>query len=153
MRMIENAKYHYDDVIMSSMASQITSLTIIYSTVYSGTDQRKHQSSASLAFVWVILGGPVWEGQWHPWAGVPTTAAPGYRWPCHGTEGEWPQDRWWPSRSRSTHPLKIINDPYNQIYHVLFLSIHPYIFRVKFWNKFYKFFYVWHGYPVDIVIY
>ena len=42
---------HYNDVIMSMIASQITSLTIIYSTVYSGTDQRKHQSSASLAFV------------------------------------------------------------------------------------------------------
>ena len=42
---------HYNDVIMSAMASQITSLTIVYSTVYSGTDQRKHQSSASLAFV------------------------------------------------------------------------------------------------------
>ena len=33
------------------MASQISSLTIVYSTVYSGADQRKHQSSASLAFV------------------------------------------------------------------------------------------------------
>ena len=33
------------------MASQITSLTIVYSTVYSGTDEIKHQSSASLAFV------------------------------------------------------------------------------------------------------
>ena len=33
------------------MASQITSLTIVYSTVYSSPDQRKHQSSASLAFV------------------------------------------------------------------------------------------------------
>ena len=32
------------------MASQITSLTIVYSTVYSGAEQRKHQSSASLAF-------------------------------------------------------------------------------------------------------
>ena len=42
---------HYDDVIMSAIASQITSLTIVYSTVYSGADQRKHQSSASLAFV------------------------------------------------------------------------------------------------------
>ena len=42
---------HYNDVIMGRMASQITSLTIVYSTVYSGTDQRKHQSSASLAFV------------------------------------------------------------------------------------------------------
>ena len=36
---------------MSAMASQITSLTIVYSTVYSGADKRKHQSSASLAFV------------------------------------------------------------------------------------------------------
>ena len=36
---------------MGVMASQITSLTIIYSTVYSGADQRKHQSSASRAFV------------------------------------------------------------------------------------------------------
>ena len=33
------------------MASQITSLTIVYLTVYLGADQRKHQSSASLAFV------------------------------------------------------------------------------------------------------
>ena len=42
---------HYSDVIMSAMESQITSLTIVYSTVYSGANQRKHQSSASLAFV------------------------------------------------------------------------------------------------------
>ena len=35
---------------MGAIASQITSLTIVYSTVYSGADQRKHQSSASLAF-------------------------------------------------------------------------------------------------------
>ena len=46
---------HYDDVMMSAMASQITSLTIAYSGVYSGADQRKHQSSASLAFVRGIL--------------------------------------------------------------------------------------------------
>ena len=36
---------------MRAMAAQITSLTIIFWTVYSGADQRKHQSSASLAFV------------------------------------------------------------------------------------------------------
>ena len=42
---------HYCDVIMGAMASQITSLAIVYSTFYSGADQRKHQSSASLAFV------------------------------------------------------------------------------------------------------
>ena len=50
---------HYNDVIMGATTSQITSLAIIYSTVYSGTNQRKHQSSASLAFVWVIHRGPV----------------------------------------------------------------------------------------------
>ena len=38
-------------VTMTTMASQITSLTVVYSIVYSGADQRKHQSSASLAFV------------------------------------------------------------------------------------------------------
>ena len=36
---------------MSAIASQITSLMIVYSTVYSDADQRKHQSSAALAFV------------------------------------------------------------------------------------------------------
>ena len=41
----------YSYIIMGAMASQITSLTIVYSTVYSGADQRKHQSSALLAFV------------------------------------------------------------------------------------------------------
>ena len=56
---IRKATFHYDDVIMSMMASQITSLTIVYSTVYSGADQSKHQSSASLAFVWGIHRGLV----------------------------------------------------------------------------------------------
>ena len=46
-----NAGNHYNDVIMPTEASQITSLTIVYSIVYSGAYQRKHQSSASLAFV------------------------------------------------------------------------------------------------------
>ena len=48
---------HYNDVIIGAMAYLITSLTIVYSTVYSGADQRrviKQQSSASLAFVWGI---------------------------------------------------------------------------------------------------
>ena len=72
---------------------------------------RPHQSTFGLrpsgaSCAWI--GRP---GQRYPGAGVPTTAAPGYRWPCHGAEGEWPQDHWWPSRSRSTHPLKKINDP------------------------------------------
>ena len=52
---------------MTTLASQITSLTVVYSIVYSGVDQRKHQSSASLAFVrgihrdrWI----PRTKGQW-----------------------------------------------------------------------------------------
>ena len=44
---------------MGMIVSQITSLTIVYSTVYSGADQRKHQSSASLAFVRGIHQGLV----------------------------------------------------------------------------------------------
>ena len=43
-------------VMMGVMASQITSLTIVYSTVYSGADQRKHQSSASLALCGEFTG-------------------------------------------------------------------------------------------------
>ena len=44
---------------MGSMVSQITSLTLVYSTVFSGPYQRKHQSSASLAFMRRIYRGPV----------------------------------------------------------------------------------------------
>ena len=40
---------HYGDVIMSAMVAQIISLTVVFSTVYSGEDQRKHKNSASLA--------------------------------------------------------------------------------------------------------
>ena len=48
---VRTAWFHYHVVIMGTIASQITSITIVYSTVYSDADQRKHQSSASLAFV------------------------------------------------------------------------------------------------------
>ena len=44
---------------MGAIASQITSLTIIYSIGYSDADQRKHHSSASLAFMLGIHRGPV----------------------------------------------------------------------------------------------
>ena len=50
---------HYSDVIIGPMASQITILTIVYSIVYSGGDQRKLQCSASLAFVRGNHRGPV----------------------------------------------------------------------------------------------
>ena len=52
---------HYIDVIMTTMASQIIRRTVVYSTVYSDADQRKHQISASLAFVWGIH-----RDQWIP---------------------------------------------------------------------------------------
>ena len=60
-----NSKYqcailtYSSDVIMGAMASQIAGLTIVYKTVYSGADKRKHQSSALLAFVRGIHRWPV----------------------------------------------------------------------------------------------
>ena len=53
---------HHSDVIMSAMASEITGVSSVCLTVYSGADQRKHQSSAS--------GWPLWgdftNGRWIP---------------------------------------------------------------------------------------
>ena len=54
---------HYGDVIMGAIASQITSLTIVYTTVNSDPDQRKHQSSTSLAFLRGIYREPRTNGQ------------------------------------------------------------------------------------------
>ena len=48
-----NQHIHYTDVMMGAMVAQITSLVVVYATVNSGVDQRKHQSYASLAFVWI----------------------------------------------------------------------------------------------------
>ena len=55
----DSTKPHYNDVTMSAMASQTTSFAIVYSTVYSGANQRKHQNSVSLAFVWGTHRWPV----------------------------------------------------------------------------------------------
>ena len=54
---------HYGDVIMGTIASQITSPAIDYSTVYSAVDQRKHNSSASLAFVREFTGAGEFPAQ------------------------------------------------------------------------------------------
>ena len=48
---VTEVNIHYSDVIIGAIASQIIGFTIVYSTVYSGADQRIYQSSASLAFV------------------------------------------------------------------------------------------------------
>ena len=59
--------HHYSDVIMSTIASQITGVSMVYSAVFSGADERKHQSSASLV-LWGELTGDRWipltKGQW-----------------------------------------------------------------------------------------
>ena len=73
---------HYNDVIMGTMASQITSLTIVYSAAYSGADQRKHQSAVSLAIVRGIHRG------------LPTQMASNAEnvsiwWRHHGTNSQW----------------------------------------------------------------
>ena len=65
MGLLQPGTNHYNDVIMSAITSQITSLTIVYSTVYSGADQRKHQIPALLAFVWGIHWWPV--NSMHKW--------------------------------------------------------------------------------------
>ena len=56
---MEQNSWHHGDVIMGTMASQIPRFTTVYSSVYSGADQGKHQSSALLAFVRVIHRLPV----------------------------------------------------------------------------------------------
>ena len=66
---ITNIK-HYNDVIMSAMASQITGVSIVCSTFGSGADQRKHQSSASLAFVRGIHQWPMNSPQKGQWRGT-----------------------------------------------------------------------------------
>ena len=50
---------HYSEVTMGTMTSRITTVSIVYSTVCSGADQRKHQNSTSLAFVMGIHRWPV----------------------------------------------------------------------------------------------
>ena len=63
---VEHFPHHYDDVIIGAMASQITSLTILFSQPFIQTQiKKKHQSSASLAFVRWIHRGPV--NSQHKW--------------------------------------------------------------------------------------
>ena len=91
--------YHYIDVIMTTMASQITSPTVVYSTVYSDADQRKHQSSASLAFVWGIH-----RDRW-----IPRTKGQ-LRGKCLHlmTSSWWPPFRRWPLQMHS-HERKVMH--------------------------------------------
>ena len=97
---------HYNDVIMGTIASQITSLTIVFSTIYLDTYQRKHQSSASLVFVWGIhwklVNSP------HKW---PVTRI---MFPFHdvimiqGLIGWWPHDYMFKFHMKYPHSLKLL---------------------------------------------
>ena len=53
----EFSSVHYNDAIMNAIASQITSLKIVFSIVYLDTDKRKHQRSASLVLCEEFIGG------------------------------------------------------------------------------------------------
>ena len=91
---------------MTTMASQITSLTVVYSTVYSDADQRKHQSSASLAFVWGIH-----RDRW-----IPLTKGQ-LRGKCfHMMRSSWLLHRW--------NSDEILTENTHKIKHVDFVNIH-----------------------------
>ena len=89
---------HYNDVIMGAIASQITSLTIVYSIVYSVADQRKHQSSASLAFVREIHRGPFIQVQ------IKENIKAPRHWPLCG---KFTGDRLFRYRSKKTSKLRV----------------------------------------------
>ena len=55
----EVTEKHYNGVKMDAIATKISSFASVYSAVYLGADQRKHQSSASLAFMSGIHRRPV----------------------------------------------------------------------------------------------
>ena len=61
--MFDSEYDHYNDVILCPMASKFTGVSIACSTICSDADQRKHQSSTSLAFGRRIRRGPVKSAQ------------------------------------------------------------------------------------------
>ena len=84
------APKHLCDVITRALASLITGVSIVGSTACSGADQRKHQSSASLAFMRGIQKGQ-WRGKsFH----VMTSSSCSH----HDSQTSWvPSSFFWPS--------------------------------------------------------
>ena len=74
---------HYIDVIMSTMASQITSFMIVFPTFYSGAYQWKHQNSASQACVWRIHRSVTFPAQ------MASNAENASIWWCHHEVRNW----------------------------------------------------------------
>ena len=106
---------HYNDIIMGTIASQLTSLTIVYSTVYSDADQRKHQSSTSLAFVRGIHWGPV--NSPHKWPVM------GKMFPLDDVIMNIFQRAWAQQRSNWDQNLYIWNTPHISTLSVGFVSV------------------------------
>ena len=113
---------HYSDIIMGAMASQVTSLTIVYSSVYSG--QRKHQSSAPLAFVRGIHRSPV--NSLH-------------KWPV--TRKMFPFDdvifEWWEVAKPNDAPIYPPATPHHQTYVIplrLSRCMHYCIYLIHYWG-------------------
>ena len=75
---------NYNDVIICTMAFQITGVSIAGSTVYSGADQRNHQSSASLAFVRESNGD-----RWIPLTKASNAVNVSIWWHYHGSSYDW----------------------------------------------------------------
>ena len=76
---------------MGAVASKITSLTTVQSTIYSDADERKHQISASLAFVWGIHRWPV--NSPHKWPA--TRKMFPFWWRHHDSEMNAKEHLWW----------------------------------------------------------
>ena len=104
---------HYNDVIMGTMASQIISLNIVYSTVYSGTDERKPQSSASLAFLRGIHRSPVSSPHKGPvtWKMFPFDDV--IMWSSLNTVLSWRLGRIY--KTPSIHDIRYLNSGKNQL--------------------------------------
>ena len=104
---------HYNGVIMGAIASQMTSFTIVYLTFYSDPDQRKHQSSASLAFV--VGNSPV-TGEF-PAQMASNAENVSIWWRHHGSAvkgqqwGWWLVYEWYTNIKRSTKMPTILGKP------------------------------------------
>ena len=112
---------HYNDIIMGTMASQITGVSVVYSTVCSGADQRKHYSSVSL--LWGEFTGYRW---------IPTQMAINAEnvsiwWHHHGTfmQGETWVRRWYICENRLSSVMTKFGSH---------IRVHTDIFNMGSWN-------------------
>ena len=80
---------HYSDVIIGEMASQIPSITIVYSTVFSGADQRKHQTPRHWR-----LWGDFTDDWWISRTNGQERGKYFHLWRHHGTTTNVPQQHW-----------------------------------------------------------